>query len=142
MTDNIPNLDDILKNPDDFFDLEDDLEKYDPSQFYSYNNMMDEADQLILKKDLGPALYYLSLILKVDGLNYRNKSDEELKKIGKDMAVSGIRTVYILMSMDLSEQIKDIDDKEKIALMEKYSSHYQKYLRLKEKFGTDYTPSI
>ncbi|RKZ29087.1 hypothetical protein DRQ29_00730 [bacterium] len=146
----IPDLDDILKHPEDFFELDEDLDQFNPYQFYSYNQMLDKAKEYIIKRvNLGPAIYYLSLILKIDGL-YDKKNEEELNEV-EDRAYTSIKTAEVIISLRLSSRLKEfmsakeitkLSKEEKIILLEKYSPHYQKYLRLKEKFGTDYTPSI
>jgi hypothetical protein len=145
----IPDLDEILKNPDDFFIFpekkeEEDLEKYNPAQFKNKYELLEKTTELSRKKKFGVCFYYLSLIL-----GYENFEDviitledkhpgKKNKKIIFEADTILVMT-FVQISVDLPRYL-NFDGKGRlfdVEMMKIHSKHYNDYKNLKDKFGTD-----
>jgi len=159
---NIPPIEDITNNLEEYFDLpkeglEDDLEIYNPQRFFTYSELLKAGKEIYESKDYGTALYYFSLILKKDFDDYffnefhNPDIKEPITHPSKQEAYHFLIFTTVAINSDLRERL-DIkpsfkfptreEQEEFLRLIKEYSPHYDKYKRLKEKFGTDFEPLI
>jgi hypothetical protein len=153
-----PNIEDIAKNPENYFVLpekkeEEDWSKYDPSSYDTEWDLITESNNAFGDNKFGISFYYLTLVLK-----YKNFEDVITSvecKLPKEKteevfeADYNIVVIFTLIKSDLRDYFKenniDITFKKKsleeqCKIIKEHSNHYSDYKKMKELFGTEFRP--